>query len=553
MPKKQQPRFNYPSNNGYVHPSLAAKRDGGQASGQPSTPAASNTALPVTVQIEHLRRTQGTSAPQTEPPSLEASQHARVIVGNRRKAPGPPPPRSWIVGSPLTPSQVQEREVLKEQWPRLSRLPGANIPPHRSLLHHSLHAMALNFDWHVAVDHVYLSVLPLDLKHQLLSYIAVHCPGGLDRNGLDVLFTDPEQSGLEDSTGSSDATRLDLGRSVGRSLTLTQLEQLMKGRRHSLRQTKPAAGVLDSWEDDMDIGKMSLSSHTQFSRLTHLSLSHPPKTISWQDLISLSRQLGSLTHLCLDFWPQPSLPEMQPAAPQHQAVFDHPVVSSKHAAIQESATLLHLLSRNTASLRWLSVAGCQPWFDALLPEADKQPSSIADTRFARRPVDLESATIGARWVSRVLRTDEGNAPDAPGTVARGPDWNGAWRHVRYVNVSQDWIPQGLRSEDLLKLVIPRKARSANREALRAEPFQLPREGENYRLSSSGDEVQRSIDERLRRRRWLLLERMSILLASKVDWKRLNAGLPTAEFDFGWGRRELLQAGYAEQTVFDAGL
>ena len=153
--------------------------------------------------------------------------------------------------------------------------------------------------------------------------------------------------------------------------------------------------------------------------------------------------------------------------------------------------------------------------------------------------------------SRLARREQDSMSAA--VQGKGPDWTGAWRNVRYVNVSQDWLPRDLKFEDILKLVIPRKARRANPEALRAEPFQLPREQETYRLSSQDDEVSRSLKQRMLRRRWLLMERMSILLASKVDWKRKDGGLPVAEFDFGWGRPELLAAGYEEQTVFDAGL
>lgn len=416
--------------------------------------------------------------------------------------------------------------------------------------------MGRNLDWHLAFDHAYLSTLPVELKSQLLSYVAVHSGRGISKSGLDWLFLEPQDSGLEGSSGSYDVTRIDLTRSLGRSVQLSELDKVWTSR-HELPMATTASGtVLDSWEDDLDMNSLSLTSVLRFPRLTHLSLAHPSLNISWQDLLAFSSHLGSLTHLCLDFWPRPALPEMQSGSMHDKSLFDDPVVRRKQSEEEEeSAIILRLLSRNTPSLKWLSVAGCHSWFDALTPQAD------SDTWKSRGPREGQTWAFDTDHANdrrlprghRPVRLSENATSGHDVGRARGPDWNGCWRHVRHVNLSQDWIPHGLRSQDLVPLVIHRKARSANREALRAEPFRPTREPETYRLSSDDDAVQRQIHARLRRNRWLLMERMSIFLAASVDRKRLHGDLPAAECDFGWGRPQLLAAGYAEQMVFDAGL
>ena len=542
MPKKQQGQFKYGGNNSYVHPSLVATS---RTAPRQST---SETSSSVNDRIEHLRRTQGAAISAPDTAKMLSSQHAPLPPGRRRAA-GPPPPRSWIVGEDGTPSRIGQDDFLDEQCPRLSRLPGACMPGRGSLVHCALRSMAEDFCWHMEFDHVYLSTLPIELKLQLLSYISVHGRSGVSRAGLGLLFMDPNASHLQDSTGPYDVTRMDLSGAIGRSLTLTDLQNVLKRSRQKDRHQQRTELVLDSWEDDLDLSdlsSMAVSTPLQFPRLTHLSLAHPAKTVSWQDLIGLSSSLGSLTHLCLDFWPRPSLPEVETVSAQHRSLLDDSMLGNKPSQEQEAALILQQLGRNTPSLTWVSFAGCQTWFDALLPQDDDASFQIAGLVAGNRSRDMGNGVIRS---SRYARDMSGSSDK----TRKGPDWNGAWRHIRYVNVSQDWIPRGIKTEELMKLVIPRKARSVNREALRAEPFQLPRDREAYRLSSTSDEVRNSIDQGLRRRRWLLMERMSILLASKVDHRRLSVKLPTAEFDFGWGRRELLEIGYEEQTVFDAGL
>lgn len=539
MVKKKNNTFFKPTAT-YVHPSLSSRENAA------STPRETSSTS-VSERIEHLRRVQGHDPSSRTTGGLNASRHAAVPSGRRQVA-GPPPPRSWIASTEDL-DEKDENDVSNRPRPRLSRLPGVTFPQRRSLVDVCLKSMATNIDWHTAFDHVYLSVLPIEIKVQLLSYIALHSTRGISRNGLEFLFLEPRESGLEQSTGVHEVTRIDLTCSIGRSIRFSELEKLWTRKRQQKHGVNGDDQLLESWEDDWDLNSLSLSPIQRFPNLTYLSLAHPPKNVSWQDLITFSSRLGSLTHLCLDFWPHPSLPEMQTATPREKSLYDHPVVRETDSSErEEAAIILRFLSRNTPALKWLSVAGCHSWYNALTPTEDTEPSTPRPRDVRPRAIDAEGASERA-----LSRTNRFFRFEGPFSQARGPDWNGCWRDVRNVNVSQDWIPGGLKTQDLVPLIMHRKARAANREALRAEPFQPPREPETYRLSSTSDEVQRQIWQRLRKSRWLLVERMSIFLAASVDRKRLQAKLPTAEFVFGWGRPELLEAGYEEQLVFDAGL
>ena len=549
MPKKHR-TFNTIKPSSSAHPSLASSASSSRPSehGDVQTPSVSE-------QIEHLRRTQGASIVRNNSEDLRASQHAPTASGRRRPA-GPPPPRSgWVVSTEDVPTS-EDDNTSNYPSPKLRRLPGIGPVKEGSLQDLCLKAIATDYQWHLEYDHAYLSTLPIEIKSQLLSYVAVYGSRPMSASGLETLFLSPQESDLPESTGSQEVFRLDLARSLGRTMRFSQIEKLLSKKSLQKLAKSTETQVAESWEDEASLDSLSLPPSLAFPRLTRLSLSHPSPNVSWQDFLSLSRCLGSLTHLCLDFWPEPALPDVQSILPDRKSLLDDPIVTRQTSDDEdEAAVIFALLCRNTTSLQWLSVAGCHSWFDKLAPRPENDMIELQRplrTQAGRqRAVDTEIlATRGlGRW-QRSLRFDDGKARAA---TPKGIDWNGAWKHVRYVNVSQDWIAEALRSDDLVPLVIPRKARSQNREAMRSERFRLPPEPEYYHLSSSDDQVQRMINIRLRRSRWLLLERMSIYLASSVDRKRMQANLPTAEFDFGWGRAELLEAGYEEQMVFDAGL
>ena len=540
--RKSQFHYAKPSSS-YVHPSLAPKKLSNAEERSPRS---------VNDRIEHLRQIQGHEPVLKDRSGLGKSRYA-LVTQNQRRTPGPPPPRSWVVGD----NDTVEDDELETSRPilHLSRLPGTIMPERGSLQDLCLKSIGRCIDWHISVDHVYLSVVPVNIKSQLLSYIAVYSSHGISKSGLEYMCLEPDDSTLDESSGIYELRRADLTRSLGRSLRFSELIRMWTKRGRRKPEQPMHIEVLDSWEDDADTPNLSLMQMPRFPRLTYLSLAHPSSNISWQDLLTFSAHLGSLTHLCLDFWPGPSLPQMQGVTARDKYLCDIPHSEKPRSEEEEEAAIiLRIFSRNTSSLKWLSIAGCHSWFDALTPQADNATAGARTTESQPRAIDAESAPERSFARSnRLVRFDESSTNAGELGKARGPDWNGTWRHIRQINVSQDWIPSELRSHDLIPLVMHRKARSANREAVRADIFRSDREPEMYHLSSSSSEVQRQINERLRRNRWLLMERASIFLAARVDRKRLQGAFPTAEFDFGWGRTELLEAGYAEQLVFDAGL
>jgi hypothetical protein len=90
--------------------------------------------------------------------------------------------------------------------------------------------------------------------------------------------------------------RLDLSGSAGRSVSFKQLTELVE------KPTRVAEENADSWEESFT---RSLS--PPIPHLTHLSLSHPPSTISWPRLLSFAKHVPTLTHLSLAYWPVPAL------------------------------------------------------------------------------------------------------------------------------------------------------------------------------------------------------------------------------------------------------
>ncbi len=374
MPKKRQ-GFKSTKPSPTVHPSLS--RSVGPASprkdGEVSAPS-------VNELLSHLRKSQAPSSRlssfDTTQPSLESSipldGHERQPAmqnDNRplRRPPGPAPPPSWST-STLTSNAVESRNQLKtteqkfdEQWQiirtrptRLGRCPGFDAPVKDSLQHLALKQLAQMWDLHAIYNQHHLGYLPIQLKYQLLEYIAVHGPErGLTIGDLRMLFPTLDED--PDLACNEDVTCLDLSRSIGRSITVKQLKSYLKMSRHQSGDPdplmEPAADEEDgdSWEacDDAWVHSSISSSPFRFCNLTHLMLSHPPSTISWSDLLSLGPSLATITHLSLAYWPIPCLTP--------NTVTDE----------SRAANLLRRFSKATYCLKWLDLEGCYRWLRAL--------------------------------------------------------------------------------------------------------------------------------------------------------------------------------------------
>jgi hypothetical protein len=91
----------------------------------------------------------------------------------------------------------------------------------------------------------------------------------------------------------------------------------------------------------------------------------------------------------------------------------------------EAANILRKLSNNTYCLKWLDLEGCNEWLPALTwKSGDSSNDRWVDRTFGRTSM-ASSANI---------------FEDVSVETAKGPDWNGSWAQVKYVNVSQGYVP-----------------------------------------------------------------------------------------------------------------
>ncbi|KAF2103766.1 hypothetical protein NA57DRAFT_31036 [Rhizodiscina lignyota] len=394
----------------------------------------------------HLRHL--LSIPETAPPKPKIIRGQRAL-GRGRPPPGPAAPQSWLHMSRHAPRYFGNgsgaEETMKSTSSGGMRRARGRInltmldndmpafPRLGSLMDGALKTMARHWDSVLEYEQNNLATLPMALKSNLLSYIALYGPdNGIAVNSLKTLFLTNAE--LPDATGSYELELLDLSGLVGflESLSLVELQkywtlpspQSQPDLSSDLAKLsiveKPSADeqVLESWDDDPSI-EASIPHGpvvNRFPNLTMLSLSNPSPTVSWKDLLSLSVHLPTLTHLSLAHWPLPTL------TPNSQTAF----VESKHARVHaggsnfysvmdddwhEAANILRRLSNNTYCLRYLDLEGCSEWLAALV----FSPNEV-----------------------------EGVALQASGETANsdhlGPGWNSSWSQLTHLNISQGWIP-----------------------------------------------------------------------------------------------------------------
>lgn len=321
--------------------------------------------------------------PQTPAPS---PRHTKTNSNDRTRGrtPGPPPPASWLSIIPHTFSSRYGPALCAAENPSgrarnldMARLPGLKFPPETSLMHITLKKLARNWEWHVHRDQYYLAALSSSLKQLLLSYIAVYGrQSGISLQAFRILFA--SESDVPGATSNDDVTHLDLSGSVGSSLSMKQLGQVLAplapAPKTILNTPAPDTSELDSWEsyaeDELSLESLTLTAKP-FPCLTHLSLSYPHPTVSWSRLLSLAPHLATITHLSLAHWPVPSLtPNSKTATTSSK--FGPPVAyggSDFYSAFEgdwsEAAGILRRLSRATYCLKWLDLEGCDEWFAAL--------------------------------------------------------------------------------------------------------------------------------------------------------------------------------------------
>lgn len=520
--------------NGYVHPSLAS------SSQTSCVPRKSGTPRSVNDYLQHLRRAQSSTKNIKD---LSSSRYA--TSGRPPKVAGPPPPHSWTVGdvdgAQSNPTEKPSCHKSDRYPPSPGSMPGGNLPQRRSLLHQVLMATAVNIEWHTEYDHEYLSLLPLEVRYQLLEYVGLYgSTQGISLRSIRTIFADANAA----ATYGSDVQRLDLTGSVGRNLPLKHLISAWSRR----AVTTPNNLVLDSWEEAPEeepvrISNLSLDCGLCFPNLTHLSLSRPSQAVSWDELLYLSRYLGSITHLALDHWPRPQLPDLE----------DESRTIRLRDKDDEAAYVMNILSKNTPSLVWLSLACCQDWINDLWPSAHRPDTATSGTGGMHRSV-AQARSIRSRsrvrsaWADGTSHVSK-QSIDNRGTS--GPDWAGTWSKVQHVNVSQEWLPLGLRANELRWLLKMRSSTEdfANHHFTFAP---LAREPESYRVIAPTSEIQRSIDGRRATNQWLSGVYKAAELASKVRRLRRLLGQLPCHFEYGWHKQEALDAGYDEQCLIEAG-
>ncbi|KAL1296661.1 hypothetical protein AAFC00_000142 [Neodothiora populina] len=358
----------------------------------------------------------------------------------RLRTPGPAPPPSWQSGSAA--SRSHHGSVYRLARPagrtfgrkpdvdrprsqlalRFIKLVGNTPVRDGSLLHCALRSAAEN--WEAIVEDCLseLEYLPLHSRSILLSYLSTYGPlNGVDVRILTALFP-----------GLSDATCLDLTGFVGWNFTLKELRRWLtvpvEDIPASTSGDSASSGdeVVESWEeettDDIVAPAIPPALTSRIRFLTKLSLAYPPSTISWGDLLSLSKDLGTLTHLSLAHWPVPTrTPNMKTASyitgtGTEEAASSTTLYSELDRNFEESAIILRQLSENTYCLRWLDLEGCSQWLAALTWQAP--------------PPETDDFPIRSEWESSTRQSKP-----------RGPDWRGAWRNIAYLNTSQTWVPQ----------------------------------------------------------------------------------------------------------------
>lgn len=480
------------------------------------------------------------------------------------RTPGPAPPPSWVSGGGLyrqalqagyyaarpAPRRFGKRTTVTRSAPeKLARfldMMGDHPVQLGSLMHIALRTAAKNWDAISEDCFESLDYLPVHLRVVLLSYLTTYGPEeGLDMESLQALFPNH-----------ADITCLDLSGLAGWGFTIKELRRwltkpVIETASISNENRNPNEDIMESWEDVAMYETISpsipptLNTATPF--LAKLSLAYPPQNISWSDLLSLSKDLHTLTHLSLAHWPLPTrTPNMKSASyvSSSGAEFSAsgtPLYSSTlDKDFQESAMILRQLSEQTYSLHWLDLSGCNDWLSALT-SAIPPPSAPAPD------LSLPPASINARdteWETQQYQP-------------RGPDWTRAWRNITYLNLSQPSShrlpPSDLLRSKAFKLRLVHRYRSlahthlAILQEYASAPAQVGREASTSPECTTCDvragycvPACRSCEAYLENAavvvaRWLEREGQARGVGRAINRVRIGSGGERCVFDHGWMR------------------
>lgn len=340
----------------------------------------------------------------------------------------------------------------------------------------------------------------------------------MDFKSFKILFQNDQE--VEGASGSEDIQFLDLTGLLNEGFTLKDLEKSLQrsspgaavtsnmaglSLSPSKRQDRTPTEVADSWEDEADSSSPPVLPATLtvpiFPNLTRLSLGHPGHAASWTDLLSVSPNLKTLTHLSLAYWPRPST---TPNAATTSMVARHATVSLGGSHFysdldddwHEAANILRRLSLNTYCLKWLDLEGCT-WLKALTWDLPSNAAPYANAGI-------------------MSGTDEWVRPAS----SPGPDWNAAWRQIEYVNLFQGWIPSDTKSlQNMPSGVVPAQLMRWLRENGRKDGVREVLGGEG----AYGGAVE-----------WVEKEKVARSVGFAVQNLRKVGGGRYCRVDYGWG-------------------
>jgi hypothetical protein len=258
-----------------------------------------------------------------------------------------------------------------------TQLPDANLPEKGSLVDIVLGRLAFNWDFHRVYDQFHLFYLPSHLKSALIRWVGLMSEGGVTLSDLKLLWLPPPGASDEDVEDAAQAnagvTYLDLSGSVGRSIKLKELCELLFSHTSEERMEEPQ----ESWDN---ISTSPSPPRALLPNLTHLSLALNPqhRTMpSWRQLLSLFSRVSTVTHLSLAYWPDPCFtPRAKLASvttPQGQTVPYGGTTYYSHSIDHdwsEALLVLRMLSRRLYALEYLDLTGCSAWFEALRADSE---------------------------------------------------------------------------------------------------------------------------------------------------------------------------------------
>ncbi|KAH8597340.1 hypothetical protein B0O99DRAFT_478191, partial [Bisporella sp. PMI_857] len=320
------------------------------------------------------------SLPQTPTPRSRGRETRRLYdeEGWPRPA-GPPPPKSWLEKTREARAIAREGQDGRLYPDNINDLPGLeNSPPRkilssvghngRSLQDMCLRRIALDWDFLADWEHNNLADIPTRLRMLLLSNVAVYGPlEGVGYENLKALLVPPEASGRDELPDNDSFYRLDISGSIGRSISFKQLAELVE---------KPAQvedeDAEESWEDTI-----ARSPSPPIPHLTHLSLSHPPRTISWPKLLQFAKLVPTITHLSLAYWPVPSMTPNSVNAVMASPIGKNIQLGGRNIYshsldhdFREAASIMRRLAGLLYGLEYLDLSGCTDWAPALRWKGD---------------------------------------------------------------------------------------------------------------------------------------------------------------------------------------